>query len=178
ALRDTTVRAAVQAASGRTVAAVASARVTAWVDRTSRRFAWHRGTTVAGALLLLGTGGTGLTMLGVPTSPPQPPPPERIPPPDPRETIRREMLQLKGTWLNPGRLTTIRDGVPDPPEKTLVVWSIDRDVITETTDQEGLKPGIVKAYRYSVDPTRSPKTMDLTSLNTGESLHGLYRLEG
>src|SRR5262249_23645299 len=73
ALREATIRAVVEVASGSTIAAVVSGQVAAWVEGASRGLAVRRGLTAAGAFLLLGAVGMGLAMLGAPPSPPQPP---------------------------------------------------------------------------------------------------------
>ena len=48
--------------------------------------------------------------------------------------------------------------------------SIDRDKITET-DDDGFA---WHTYRFTLDPDRTPKTIDLTMLNTGLELRGIY----
>ena len=44
-----------------------------------------------------------------------------------------------------------------------MIWSIDRDTITEDR-RDGFAGW---TYRYTLDPDQVPKTIDLTSLNTG-----------
>jgi uncharacterized protein (TIGR03067 family) len=172
ALREATVRAAIRIASGSTLAAVATGRVAAWVDGASRSLAFHRKLTALG-VLLAGTVGVGLAMLGAFHSPPQP----RQEPPTPddaREEMRREMLQLKGTWSTMVTVQSTDGGVPQPPKEEKMIWSIDRDTITQSDD--GGFAGWT--YRYTLDPDRSPRTIELRSLNAGFTLHGIYRLEG
>ena len=90
--------------------------------------------------------------------PQQPPRSQPQAPADPREANRREMLQLKGTWTS---MQTIENrtlgGVPQPPKPFKLIWSIDRDTIT-TSDEDGFAAG---TYRFTVDPARTPKTIDL-----------------
>jgi RNA polymerase sigma factor (sigma-70 family) len=174
ALREATVRAVVEVASGSTVAAVTSARVAAWAAGTSRGLAFPRAITATSVLLLLGTVGTGLAMLGVSSPPPEAPQAQPAAPPESREAIRREMFQLKGTWTTTATFQNAINGVPQPPKEVKLVWSIDRDTITGT-DKDGFAG---MTYRFSVDPNQTPKTIDLNMLNTGLSLQGLYQLEG
>ena len=66
------------------------------------------------------------------------------------------------------------NGVPQPPRRYKMIWSIDRDTITET-DPDGFA---ARTYRYSLDLGQSPGTIDLTVLNIGLTLHALYKLDG
>jgi RNA polymerase sigma factor (sigma-70 family) len=170
ALREATVRAAVEVALGSAVATVVSVRVAERVTEACRSLVSDRLKTAASVLLLLGTVGAGLAMLGA-VSPPRD---QRPTPTDSRETIRREMLQLKGTWSTTGTEQEFIADVPQPPKTVKMIWSIDRDTITQT-DGEGFAGW---TFRYTLDPGKSPKTIDLTSLNTGLSLQGIYKLDG
>jgi RNA polymerase sigma factor (sigma-70 family) len=174
ALREATVRAAVEVASGRTIVAVVSAQVAALVERASGHLGFVRGVTLAGALILVGTVGTGLMMFAAPRSPRQPQQAEPAAAPDARETIRREQLQLKGTWTTMAPIESTVDGLPQPPRKVKMTWSIDRDAITEA-NEDGFAD---RTYRFSLDPEQSPKTIDLITLNDGLKLYGVYQLEG
>ncbi len=174
ALREATVRAAAEIASGRAIAAAVSAR---------RRGPGRGGLSPngldsrgdgQGALILLGAIGMGLTIFANPPSPRQPPQAVQAPPPDSRETVRREMLRLKGTWSSMQTEESTINGVPQPPKRYKMIWSIDRDKIT-VSDSDGFAG---MTYRYSLGLDPSPKTIDLTCLNLGMTLHGLYRLEG
>jgi RNA polymerase sigma factor (sigma-70 family) len=171
AWRHATVRAAVQIASGGTVATVVSARVAAQIAGATRGLASYHLKTAAGVLLALGTIGAGLTFLGAPSPPPQAGRPTEI---NSRGAIRREMLQLKGTWSTTTTVEEFVRGVPLPPKRVKLIWSIDRDKIT-TSGPDG---SAQSTYRFTVDPQASPKTIDLTSLNVGYSLQGLYKIEG
>ncbi len=173
ALRDATVRAAAEIAAGRTIAAVASVRIAAWVEGASRSTALIRAVKPTGALILLGTVGMGLTIFASP-SPRQPPQAVQAAPPDSREAVRREMLQLKGTWASMQTEESTINGVPQPPKRYKMIWSIDRDKIT-VSDSDGFAG---MTYRYSLGLDPSPKTIDLTWLNLGTTLLGLYQLEG
>ena len=70
--------------------------------------------------------------------------------------------------------STIEAGCPSPRKITKYLWSIDRDTITET-DDDGFA---ARTYRYALDPDRTPKTIDLTTLNTDLTLRGIYKMEG
>jgi RNA polymerase sigma factor (sigma-70 family) len=174
ALREATVRAVVEVAAGSSVAAVTSARVAAWAADASRGLAFPHALTATSVPLLLGTVGTGLAMLGAPSPPPQAPQAQPAAPPESREAIRREMFQLKGTWTTTATFRSGINGVPQPPKEVKMIWSIDRDTITET-DQDGFA---ATSYRYAIDPDQAPRTIDLNTLNTGLALQGLYQLEG
>ncbi len=84
------------------------------------------------------------------------------------------MLKLKGTWTSPQTITLTSGGVPQPPKTYKLIWSIDRDTITES-DENGFAS---RTYRFTLDPDRTPKTIDLTLLNSPLELHGIYKLEG
>ena len=86
----------------------------------------------------------------------------------------REMLQLKGTWTSPQTMNMAINNVPQPPKAYKLIWSIDRDTITES-DENGFAR---HTYRFTLDPDQTPKTVDLTLLNTGLELRGIYKLEG
>ena len=141
---------------------------------------FYRWKTAAGVLALIATLGCGLGLVLAAANPPQTQPPEaKAAPPSAAQKDQaarlREMLQLKGTWTCPETVTdrTI-GGVPQPPKPFKLIWSIDRDTITET-DDDGFA---WDTYRFTLDPYRTPKTIDLTLLNTGLELRGIYKLEG
>jgi RNA polymerase sigma factor (sigma-70 family) len=180
ALCQATVGAAMRVLSGQTLAAVASAHVAAWAEGASCAMTFCRWKTTAGALLLSATFGSGLGLILAATSPPQSRPTEakdapQLPAQKDQTARLREMLQLKGTWTSPQLLTDRSvNGVPQPLKPFKLIWSIDRDKITET-DDDGFA---WHTYRFTLDPDRTPKTIDLTMLNTGLELRGIYRLDG
>ena len=119
--------------------------------------------------------GLGLATLGASPSPLPAKPPKQIAlGRRNREEIRREMLQLKGTWSSMQTVESTVNGVPQKPRQVKMVWSIDRDTITDT-EEEGFAD---RTYRYTLDPQKTPKTLDLTVLNNGLTLYGIYKLEG
>ena len=92
---------------------------------------------------------------------------------DDRTANRREMLQLKGTW-------TVRRPQPQhqwraPAAETLQADLVDRSRQISTSNEDGFADW---TYRLTVDPERTPKNIDLTSINAGILLRGLYKIEG
>jgi RNA polymerase sigma factor (sigma-70 family) len=99
---------------------------------------------------------------------------EPDPAPSGRETKLEALLQLKGTWTRPVTATAVVNGVPKPPKTRKLTWSIDRDLIT-SSGRDGFAE---HTYRISLDPLRSPKTLNLTLLNNGITLLGIYKIDG
>ena len=118
--------------------------------------------------------GLGLASLGALQLPAETAQTQRASASEPREEIRREMLQLKGTWSSMQQLESTVNGVPQKPISFKLIWSIDRDMIT-TSDDEGFA---AHTYRFTVDPEKLPKAIDFTILNTGLKLQGIYKLDG
>ena len=166
----------VPAAAGRSITAVASAQIVTWVTGASRSLANSFWKTAVGVPLLLTTVGTGIVLgtLGASPSPPEPVQAAHTTPPALREEVRREMLQLKGTWSSMQTLESTLNGVPQKPKQFKMIWSIDRDTITDC-DEDGFAG---RTYRYTLDIEKQPKVIDLTLLNNGIKLNGIYRLEG
>jgi uncharacterized protein (TIGR03067 family) len=105
---------------------------------------------------------------------PQQPQVEPTPPPAAREAIRRELLQLKGTWTRQMTKNSTLDGLLQPPKSYKLIWSIDRDLIT-TSGEDG---SAEDTYRFNLDPSHTPKTIDLTNINMGITLPGIYQIDG
>jgi uncharacterized protein (TIGR03067 family) len=175
-LREATVHAAVQAVSGRSIATIATAQVAAWVTSVSRGLTFSFWKTAVSVPLLLATVGTGLGLatLGASPTPPQTSKDDRTVTTAPREEIHREMLKLKGTWSSMQTVESTVNGVPQKPRQFKMIWSIDRDMITDS-DEDGFAS---RTYRYTVNLDKDPKTIDLTLLNSGLTLDGIYKLEG
>ena len=113
-------------AAGRTIAAVASAQVAAWVEGASRSLAVLPLEDGRGrAALARRRSGRAWRCSIASAIVPQPPQAERPAPPDPREAIRREMLQLKGTWSSMQTVESTINGVPQQP-KTVQDDLVDR----------------------------------------------------
>ncbi len=174
ALRDATIQSVVQVAAGQAVAGVASAHVSVWVEGTSRVVALSSWKMAVGLFVLNGTFATGLGLMMNGAQSSQEKIQAQPAPPSAREANRREMLQLKGTWTSMQKLENrMNGGVPQPPKPFKSIWSIDRDTIT-TSGEDGFAE---HTYRFTLDPDRTPKTIDLTQLNTGVTTHGIYKLE-
>ena len=176
ALRDATVSAAFHSLSGRATRTIASARVASWVAHSAQGVACSYWLTVVGVPVLFAAVGTGLGLasLGALQLPAETAQTQRTSASEPREEIRREMLQLKGTWSSMQELESTVNGVPQKPISFKLIWSIDRDMIT-TSDEEGFA---AHTYRFTVDPEKLPKAIDFTILNTGLKLQGIYKLDG
>jgi uncharacterized protein (TIGR03067 family) len=175
ALVEATVKAAALAAMGGEIATVASARIARWVRIAYPGFACSYAKSITGvaALLLIAGTGLGLAALGALGPRLQAPQADRGVPAAERENLHREMLKLKGTWSSMQELATSVNGVPQKPRQYKMIWSIDRDMIT-VSDEDGFA---AQTFRYTLDPKR-PGTIDLTMLNTGLALFGIYKLEG
>ena len=179
ALRETTVAAALRVASGQTLAAVATTSLAARAEAACRIIAISRWKTFAGVLLLIGAFGTVLGLAIAAANSFQSRAPEEKAESSPvvqndRTAKLRAILQLKGTWTSTETETSTLNDVPQPPKTVKILWSIDRDIITES-DEHGFA---WHTYRFTLDPDRIPNTIDLTLLNTGLELRGIYKLEG
>ena len=179
ALREATVRAVARVGAGQTIAAVASTTVAAWAEGACRAMTLYRRNMAAGLFLVVGALGTGMGLALAGANPPQAQPPEVKPMPSAvvqkdHTANLREMLQLKGTWTSPQTMNMAINNVPQPPKAYKLIWSIDRDTITES-DENGFAQ---HTYRFTLGPDQTPKTVDLTTLNTRLELRGIYKLEG
>ncbi len=175
-LRDATVSAALDALSGRATRTIASARVASWVAHAAQGVAcsyWLRAVGVPVLLAAVGTG-LGLASLGALQLPAETAQTPLTSASEPREEIRREMLQLKGTWSSMQEVQSTVNGIPEKPRSFKLIWSIDRDIIT-TSDEDGFA---AHTYRFTVDPQKSPKAIDFTILNSGLNCQGIYKLDG
>jgi RNA polymerase sigma factor (sigma-70 family) len=175
ALCDAAIRAVAEVAGGHTITAVTSARVAAWIDADARAVALSYWRISAALLILIGTigGYQGLRIRGTAQSHAKHRD-EPVAARGAREANLRELLQLKGTWTRSITDTPVVSGVPQAPNTYKLIWSIDRDLITDA----GRDRFADHTYRISVDPDRSPKTINLTCLNNGIILWGIYKLDG
>ena len=178
-LREATVRAVGRVVAGQTIATVATTRVAAWVGSVSRGMTLYCWQTAVGLLCVVSALGTGLGLALVVANSPQPPPLGAKPTQSPvaqndRAAHLREMLQLKGTWTSEEVIHDFINDAPQPAKTVKIIWSIDRDTITES-DENGFAR---HNYRFRIDQAQTPKTVDLTLLNTGLELRGIYKIEG
>ena len=173
ALRQTTLAAATRLASGQPLVVAAGPRAASLAIRAGHASGYIRMGLVTGLVAL------GMGLAAVPGGKPGQEPPKdsrELPPASrgERSANLRAMLQLKGTWTSPQTETSHINGVPQPPKHYKLIWSIERDRIT-TSGPDGFAE---HTYRFSVDPDRNPPEIDLTSLNKGIALRGIYELKG
>jgi RNA polymerase sigma factor (sigma-70 family) len=174
-LIDSTVRAASRIAAGQAAATVVSAQVVVWAELglTSMKMATWKG--IAAALLIACTIGTGVVLVanraqaerplsGAPAS--AEPKGTPIHPDDGEE--------LQGTWTTTAATNEVVNGVPKPARTVELMWVFTGDKIS-MADEQGFLDGEI---RYTLDPTRTPKSIDLTYLDSGASFQGIYRLDG
>jgi uncharacterized protein (TIGR03067 family) len=94
-----------------------------------------------------------------------------VPPPKPRRapTAEEELKRLQGTWQLAGAVVHgVRGGVsPD------AYWVIKGDLATE--HRAGTVAG---RWRLALDPSKSPKAIDLKEDRGNSLLPGVYELEG
>jgi RNA polymerase sigma factor (sigma-70 family) len=176
ALREATVQAAGRVLAGQTIASVATARVAAWAGSVSRALIFCRWKTALGLLCTIGALGTGLGLALVAANPrqPQAKPTQSPVAQNDRAASLREMLQLKGTWASEEIMEETINDVRQPAKTVKIIWSVDRDTITES-DEHGFAR---HTYRFRIDQAQTPKSVDLTLLNTGLELRGIYKIEG
>ncbi len=149
---------------------VATGQVAAWVAGVSAGMVTRR---VIAAVMAVGLFGSGIGLAMRAASPPPQQKPDAAA--DSREAIRREMLRLKGTWATTETVQETVGGIPQPPRKVKFIWSIDRDTITQS-DESGHAGW---TFRFTLDPGRAPRFIDLECLNRpGLTLRGIYRLDG
>jgi RNA polymerase sigma factor (sigma-70 family) len=167
-------RATVQSALAITAhpAAEVSARVAAWTESGLPTASFVRWNVGVGLIVLLGAIGLGLVAIPGPTAAPGP---EKAGRQDaPTRSAHVDQTAIQGTWSKMDGSTWFVGGIAQPPKRYKYIWSVSADTIT-TTDDEGFASEI---YRYTLDPTATPKTIEMNSLNQGFTLHGIYRLEG
>ena len=153
-------------------AAAVSARVAAWTESGLRGGAFLRWKAAAGLVGLLGAVGLGLVALwGVAASPH----PAQATHQNARERSSHEdQTAIQGTWSKMDEVTWYEGGIAQPPKRYKYTWSVTAETIT-TTNDEGFASDI---SQYTLDPSVSPKTIEMKSLNRGFTLHGIYKLEG
>ena len=65
---------------------------------------------------------------------------------------------IQGTWSKMEELITYKAGIAQPPKRFKQTWSITADTITVADDQGFAS----EAYRYTLDPTAKPATIEMT----------------
>src|SRR5262249_1952072 len=96
----------------------------------------------------------------------------------PPETIDDYLAQddrrdIEGTWESSENVTQMVGGKQLAPEQKKYAWVVTGDKVIRADDS-----GFVQEqFSFQLDPTTSPKTIDLASPRVG-SLPGIYHLEG
>jgi uncharacterized protein (TIGR03067 family) len=102
---------------------------------------------------------------------------------DPKEeSVKKEKEKLQGLWgfdrFGDGGIINPKDGVP------VIEFTLERydSYLLEKQDERIVKKaGSEQQATYTLDPTRKPKTIDVTYLTgpaKGKTLHGIYALDG
>jgi RNA polymerase sigma factor (sigma-70 family) len=87
--------------------------------------------------------------------------------------IQMELRKMRGTWSRTETENVIQNGQPLPPREKKVTYVIAEDKLIRLGD-DGL---IDETLTLKLDPTASPKAVDLVSLRYG-TLWGIYQLDG
>lgn len=101
-------------------------------------------------------------------------------PPD--EAIKKEREKLQGTWVGMSARLLVPGSTPKPDESLIL------EITADTIRLSRIAPGEVKLRlipmgetRFTLDPTKDPKTIDLTpptGRNKGKTVRGIYQLDG
>src|SRR4051794_3629662 len=89
------------------------------------------------------------------------------------DTAVREAKGLEGTW----KFVSLKSDGEEAPKEVIAKW---RWVIRGNEITWG-GPGQDEKTSFKVDPSKSPKAIDITALDgktKGKSMQGIYRLEG
>jgi RNA polymerase sigma factor (sigma-70 family) len=87
--------------------------------------------------------------------------------------IQMELRKMRGTWTKTETENIVQNGKPLPPREKKVTYVIVDDKLIRLGD-DGL---IDETLTLKLDPTASPKAVDLVSLRYG-TLWGIYQLDG
>ena len=170
-LADVTARVACRASAGGGLAGVVSARVATWSGWELASMTVARWKGVAGALLAVGTICAGAALgAGSFQAIPRPLDPE----PKAAVPAKEDRGEIVGSWTSEEPIQETVGGVPKPPRLVKTRWEITSDKIA-MADEDGF---LEREIRYTLDPTKTPKAIDLTHLDSGANLLGIYRLEG
>lgn len=99
-----------------------------------------------------------------------------------QESVQKEKEKLQGLW---GIDHDGRGGIPNP-KKGVPVFEITRErfdfyLLEKQGERIVKKAGSEKQATYTVDPTKKPKTIDVTyrtGSEKGKTLQGIYELDG
>ena len=170
-LADVTAKAACRASSGGGWAGLVSARVAEWAGWELASMTMARWKGVAGVLFAVGTICAGAALgAGSLQAVPQRPDPE----PKAAVPAKEDRGEIVGSWTSEEPIQETVGGVPKPPRLVKTRWEITSDKIAKA-DEDGF---LDQEIHYSLDPTKTPKSIDLTYPASGMILAGVYRLDG
>ncbi len=115
----------------------------------------------------------GEVAVGVPPQVPEPARPAAAERPAVSDAVQRELRELRGTWATTTTEHRAVNGIPQPPREKQVTFVIADDKLTILGDDGHID----QQMTFTLDPSRQPKAIDLTSLQLGTFL-GIYRLDG
>lgn len=174
-LRDTTVRAASQIAAGKEAASVVSAQVIAWAERGMTSMSIAGGKAIAGALVIASAIGVAVGLAASRAQAERPlPKAQASSEPRAAAALQKDQEQFLGTWETSGTNTEFINGVMQPPKPVKLKWVFTAETLA-STDSDGF---LSQEARYTIDPTATPKTIDLTFRDTGATWRGIYRFDG
>ncbi|MEX2121807.1 MAG: thioredoxin-like domain-containing protein [Pirellulales bacterium] len=87
--------------------------------------------------------------------------------------LERERARMQGTWESSVTVMTMIGGKVQPPREETLTWAIVGDKLIKSNDGQYVEDEWV----VELDPTKSPKSIDLSSLKSGTWL-GIYELKG
>jgi RNA polymerase sigma factor (sigma-70 family) len=172
-LVDMTTRAACRAVAGRGIAVAASARVADWAACELASMAMPAWKAAAGLLLVAGTLCAGAAFGS--GSPQAVSPAQHAP--DPKAAVGAvadDRGEIVGIWTSEDEVTETVGGIPKPPRRVTTRWVISADKIS-MADGDGF---LAHEMRYTLDPTATPRAIDLTVTASGAVMVGIYQLEG
>jgi RNA polymerase sigma factor (sigma-70 family) len=168
-LADVTTKAACRASAGVGLAGLVSARVAERVGWELASMSVGHWKGVAGVLFAVGAVCVGAALgAGSPPDAPQ------RPDPGPKASTRDDRGEIVGSWASEEPIQETVRGVPKPPRLVKTRWEITSDKIT-LADEDGF---LEQEIRYTLDPTKTPKAIDLRYPASGMVLAGAYRLDG
>ena len=179
ALVDTTIKAAAQFAAGKALAAgVVSAQAVALSERVLKYMFLSKLKHVAAAVVLVSVfgAGTGLTIRQALAQRPAAQQNNNAPKPRAQDTAQAkdDRVEIQGTWESWTTVTHSSNGEVSPPERLKLTSVITEDKIMRV-GQDGF---LEDEQSYKLDPTKSPKAIDITDRRLGDTFLGIYQLEG
>jgi RNA polymerase sigma factor (sigma-70 family) len=161
--------------SGSATAAL-SANAVLLAEKVSRSFVLARLLTTAASFILAGLLGVGTTVLLQGASDNALAEGDGEPPRElarPESAMKNDRTEMEGTWARWETVMRTINGRPLPPERKKFTSVVTGDKLIQN-DAEGFVDDV---WFFTLDPTRKPKWIDLTSLKIGK-FPGIYLLEG